>query len=213
MSKNLENLAVVFDCDGTLVDSMGRFADIASDVIARHFGRDREWGRARYRETSGLPFSYQLEEIFPGSAKIPTAVNEYDKKKWESYAKAPFFPDVFPALEWLVSKGAKIAVSSNNDASLLREKMEPIARWLGCVAGFKPGFLKGRAHFKWIQKSLGRTKMIFVGDSLHDAVMAQESHLPFYARVGTFTEDDFRRQGIAGAVLKDFFALENLLPE
>ncbi|MDO8519289.1 MAG: HAD hydrolase-like protein [Deltaproteobacteria bacterium] len=211
MPQNPSNLAVVFDFDGTLVDSMGGFATVASGVICKHFGKTRAWGHTRYLETSGLPFPFQLEKMFPGDLRIPEAVAEYDRIKIESYGKASFFPDVKPALEWLCDQGVGLAISSNNDFAILEKKLGPLASLFDCVAGFEPGFLKGDKHFEWIRARLRDPAMIFIGDSLHDAVMAHKNNIPFYARLGTFTEDDFRQQGIAAGTLDSFSKLKNLV--
>lgn len=208
---DLSNVALVFDFDGTLVDSMGGFATIAASVICKHFGKTPAWGKARYLETSGLPFPFQLEKIFPGDPRIPEAVAEYDREKIESYGKASFFPDVKPALEWLCDQGVGLAISSNNDFALLEKKLGTLASLFDCVAGFEPGFLKGRKHFEWIRARLGSPSLLFIGDSLHDAAMAKENNIPFYARLGTFTEEDFLRQGIAKACLDSFSSLKNLV--
>ncbi|MDO8518742.1 MAG: HAD hydrolase-like protein [Deltaproteobacteria bacterium] len=210
MNPATEKLAFVFDWDGTLVDSMGKFAEIASGVIARHFGRSRAWGKARYLETSGLPFPFQLERIFPGDERNQKAVADYDHLKIESYDSAPFFSDVKPALEWLSGKGVGLAISSNNDYPLLEKKLGALAPLFDCVAGFEPGFLKGKSHFDWIRGRLKGHRLIFVGDSLHDAAMAGGNGIPFYARTGTFTEDDFKLQGIASGCISTLFDLEKV---
>ena len=45
---------VMFDLDGTLIDTMGDFADIAADEMARAHGYDFAHARRRYLETSDL---------------------------------------------------------------------------------------------------------------------------------------------------------------
>ena len=58
--------AYLFDFDGTLVDTMGGFADIAGRVInGFHPHISFEAARRRYLETSGIPFFQQLEIICP----------------------------------------------------------------------------------------------------------------------------------------------------
>ena len=201
----IRKVVFVFDWDGTLVDSMGGFAEIASKVIARHYGQSPSWGRERYLETSGLPFPLQLEKIFPGDARNRQATDDYDRLKMESYGKAPFFPDVRPALALLKEKGYGLAVSSNNDAALLDQKLGSLVSLFDCVAGFEPGFLKGKAHFDWIRRKLARPNLVFIGDSLHDARMAREAGIPFFARIGTFSEEDF--SGMATGCIHNLFDL------
>src|ERR1700742_4647011 len=60
--------AVLFDLDGTLIDTMQVFADVAADVMVRHHALDRTAARTAYLATSGIPFFQQLEKIVPGDA-------------------------------------------------------------------------------------------------------------------------------------------------
>jgi phosphoglycolate phosphatase-like HAD superfamily hydrolase len=206
--------AIVFDLDGTLVNSMGEFAGIASEVMARHFKCDRKWAFQRYVQTCGLPFPFQLELIFPGDSRNRLAVENYNRAKREIYAKIPFFHDAGPALTWLRNRGVVLAVSSNNDYEVMLSKITGLGSTLfDYVAGFKPpAFLKGPSHFEWLSQQSGirARKMIFVGDSLHDAVMARDCGLKFIAKLGTFSELDFRKQGIADRVIKNIFDLAEL---
>ena len=57
---------LVFDLDGTLIDTMGDYADKAAALIRDHYGTPKDEARRRYFETSGVPFEQQLEQIFPG---------------------------------------------------------------------------------------------------------------------------------------------------
>ena len=73
--------AVVLDLDGTLVDTMQTFADVASDVMASAFGISRAWGRARYLQTSGIPFFQQLEIIMPGNSANQRVAQRFERFK------------------------------------------------------------------------------------------------------------------------------------
>ena len=58
---------VVFDVDGTLIDTMQSFADYAALLMKDHYGVEFSEARSVYFETSGLPFRKQLAQIFPGN--------------------------------------------------------------------------------------------------------------------------------------------------
>lgn len=201
---------IVFDLDGTLVDSMSGFADVAQEVIAHLYCVDPLWAREHYRATSGLPFPLQLEAIFPGHPLNPQAVEKYDSARASGYAKAPFFADVFPALEVLKDKGVRLAVSSNNYQNLLDEKIDGHRELFDEAFGFSPpDFLKGKRHFEKLEKTLGVSskEILFVGDSLHDAKTAQACGIDFVARTGTFTRKQFEEQGIALQIVDDLLCI------
>ncbi len=204
---------IVFDFDGTLLDSMTGFGDIAADVISRLFGRDVSWARDQYRQTSGLPFPFQLEKIFPGDLRNRQAVSEFDRIKMDTYPHRPFYPDFESTLTALKAEGYLLAISSNNDHRLLEWRLKEKSSYFDFVLGFTEGFLKGKAHFDWIKNQTGlqNSQILFIGDSLHDAEMAQENAIPFVAKLGTFSENDFARQGIAQKTIHHLSELTKIL--
>lgn len=210
-SMKINPFVVVFDFDGTLVDSMTDFARIASRIMAHCFGCDPEWAHNKYRETSGLPFPYQIEKIFPGDQRNKKAVEEFVSEKLSLYQSYPFYEDVEPALSWLKSNDLKLAISSNNDEGLIRRKIKPLEAYFDKIFGFHDGFLKGKAHFDRIKEELNcsEKEVIFIGDSLNDARVARENNIPFIGRIGTFSEQDFINQGIAMAAVSDFLSLKD----
>ncbi len=199
---------IMFDLDGTLVNSMGCFADLAATIMSQEYGFSFEKAREAYCQTSGLPFPYQLEKIFPHHPKNEGSAIRFAADKISIYDSCPFFSDVLPAMILLKSKGFDVVVSSNNDQDIVDQKLKQLPFWFDLALGYKPGFLKGLQHLKVVQRVYGvKSQPIFVGDSLHDAVMAQELKLPFIARTGTFTADDFKKQNIAFGAVSDFFML------
>src|SRR5262249_60976340 len=72
---------LLFDLDGTLVDTMQAIADLAAGVMARHFGVVERPARKLYLEPSGIPFQQQLEAIFGDQAGVPAAAFECETEK------------------------------------------------------------------------------------------------------------------------------------
>lgn len=117
---------VMFDLDGTLVDTMGGFADIAADVMAARHGVEWDWARGQYLETSGLPFCKQLEVIFPGHAANQDASDEFEARKLAVCEATSMDARTVEGLEALRGLGLKLVVSSNTgqtvvDAFVARE--------------------------------------------------------------------------------------------
>lgn len=185
---------IAFDLDGTLVDSMTGFADIAENVIHKHFQVSLGAARVYYKTTSGLPFRFQLQKLFPGHAAIGKAEEEFETVKALEYPRRPFFKDVTSALKKLKNAGFLLSVSSNNGEDNVRQKMSGHADYFSDILGFRPGFFKGTDHFRHLAQkhALHPGEMLFVGDSLHDAKMAADNGISFVARLGTFTDQDFR---------------------
>lgn len=207
--------AIVFDFDGTLINSMAGFGEIAAQVLDRQFACGIEWAYQRYIETSGLPFSFQIEKIFPGDSRNAAALEEFTRLKKEYYRDCPFYSDVAASLQSLKKQGFVLAISSNNEQDILDSKAAELGVDFDLVLGFRPNFLKGRDHFNRILSELGlsRESVVFVGDSLHDGLAASESQIPFIARTGTFTQQQFDKQGIAFAGVSDFSELPRVLEQ
>jgi len=188
--------AVMFDFDGTLVDTMSGFADIASDVMHRRYGHDLATARHDYLRTSGLPFRQQLELIFPGDPRNDDAASEFEATKQEGFFAERFDDDVKAAVAGLQRKGLRCIVSSNNFQELVDRFVarETDVRF-DLVLGARPNFYKGADHFRHVREVLGlaEDELVFVGDSLKDGQKASATRVRFIARTGTFTADDFAR--------------------
>jgi len=205
---------LVFDMDGTLYDTMGALNVVAQNVMHKHYGLAHAFGSELYKKTSGLPFRYQLETIFPKHAANDTASDEFESTKRTMYQKpVQPFPEVIEHLKLWKNWGYKIAVSSNDEEANVKIKMGDDAVLVDVLLGHRPGFLKGKAHFDELQNRFGLQKdqMLFVGDSLHDGRMAAENGIPFVGRLGTFSKNEFLALNIPCDLVKDFFELHGLL--
>lgn len=203
----------VFDFDGTLVDSMGAFAEIAADVLRAGYGLAYDVGRQRYLETSGIPFFQQLEVLFPGGQRNSLLADEFEQRKLDGFFSEPYFDDVVGALESLRAHGITTAVSSNNFQYNVDEFVARNPAPLDHVLGFREGFAKGRDHFRYLMEAEGVTAddIGFVGDSLKDGERALESGVAFIGRTGTFTRDRFLQHFPGLAVVDSLTELAPLI--
>lgn len=186
---------LVFDFDGTIVNSMEAFADVAAEVMPKYFPIDRETARRRYLETSGLPFFQQLEVIFPGNPSNKRAAEEFEKKKLENYFEKPLYEDAAETLRHLREKGIKVVVSSNNFQELVDRFVEQTGIAFDMVLGFRPNFAKGADHFAHIMREMNckHDEVAFVGDSLKDGERACDFGIDFIGKKGIFSESEFKR--------------------
>jgi len=184
----------VFDLDGTLVDTMHGFADIAAAVISERHGWAKEKARSGYMETCGIPFFQQLEVLFPGDSKNAVSADEFEQRKARYFYGATMRGDDREALALLKESGCRLAVSSNNFEALVKgmiRREAPDA--FDVVLGYQEGFAKGPAHFAHIFSKLGvaAASTVFVGDSLSDLDKAAAAGTDFVAVTGTFGRDRF----------------------
>ena len=194
----------IFDFDGTIVDSMNEFADIASVVLNKYFGTPLETARRQYFETSGLPFFEQIELLHPGDAKNKLAANEYETAKKINYLNHKKFDDVDGALAKFRSNGIKTAVSSNNFQELVDALVEKLGLKFDLVLGYRANFAKGKDHFEFARKNFGCDKgdMLFVGDSIKDAERAKSYGIDFVAKSGTFSREEFKKSDTSMDVIE-----------
>lgn len=214
-SRTVTPRAVIFDFDGTLVDSMSAFADIAGKVMAKHHGIDEATARQRYLETSGIPFFQQLEVIAPGNPNNAAAAEEFERLKLEGYFDEPLYQDTIKTLKQLRAQGVKVVVSSNNFQHLVDQFVERKGMTFDLVLGYQEGFDKGEAHFRRVEESLGvpRNRMTFVGDSIKDGERAIASGVSFIAKEGTFTRNEFRSEFPKARVIENLAELTKLIDD
>lgn len=195
---------VVFDFDGTIVNSMDAFADIAADVMPKHLPIDAATARRRYLETSGIPFFEQLEVMFPAHPANKKVAEEFERIKVKGYFSRPVYGDAKETLEHLKKSGVKVAVSSNNFQELVEKFVGQADISFDIVLGFKPNFAKGADHFAHILKRTGcsRDEMTFVGDSLKDGERAAEFGVDFIGKEGIFSGGEFKEHFPASDVIR-----------
>jgi HAD superfamily hydrolase (TIGR01549 family) len=187
---------MLFDLDGTLVDTMGAFADLAAEVMVERYGLLRRNARHLYLQTSGVPFAQQLEIIFGELAENRDAAAEFEARKAAVAGAAEMDGETRGAMESLRDAGVRLVVSSNGN----QEHVEGFAARSGglfeLALGFGAGLAKGEPHVALVCDALGarRERMAFVGDSLRDGELAAQTGLSFIARAGTFSRRDLARR-------------------
>jgi phosphoglycolate phosphatase len=185
--------AVLFDFDGTLVDSMGDLADIASDVIYKYYKLSKDYGEMLYKATSGLPFCKQIEMMFSDVEKNKLAVDEFETRKKSSFKEHKLFDDTLETIGYLRGKGYMTIISSNNFKEVIEDYLGSSGLKVDEVLGFGGGLSKGRSHVDYISSKYGLQKdeIILVGDSLKDAELAMECGISFIGKTGLNSREGF----------------------
>ena len=206
--KIMNKRAYLFDFDGTLVDTMGGFADIAGRVIHEfHPEKSFEEAKADYLNTSGVPFEQQVEILFPGDSKNSDKVAIFEEEKKEGFFNQTFDEDVRYTIDFMRQRGDITAVCSNNFQELIDRFVAREGLVFDVVLGYRgKDFQKGRDHFEFIMNKfdLSVNDLVFVGDSLKDADKAFANKIKFIGKCGTFTREDFLK------IDKDIITVNNL---
>ncbi len=185
---------LVFDLDGTLIDTMGDYADKAAALIFEHYGLKIAEARRRYFETSGLPFEWQLEQMFPKEPCNTEVAEIFESWKDGHLANVTLSSETEQLLRGWRNTGFRAAISSNNLEPYVQRLATgwPVDVALGYRA--QDGFGKGEPHFQKLEErfDFSRQQMLFIGDSPNDARIAAQCKVPFLALLtGEFAEADF----------------------
>lgn len=184
---------VIFDFDGTIVDSMSFLVEVAAGLLSSRYGMDPDRARQAYIDTTGLPFVKQMEIIAPGDSRNRETVAAFEARKRESLLDFSLFPDAPGAVRRIRQSGIKACVSSGNYEELIAEVLEVRGLEFDLVMGFRPGFEKGIDHFRFAMGTFGATadQVLFVGDSKKDGLAARSAGVRFIARAGLLSAEEF----------------------
>jgi HAD superfamily hydrolase (TIGR01549 family) len=195
---------VIFDVDGTLVDSVDEHAEAWRRAFLE-FGRD-------------LPFAHVRSQIGKGADQlIPVFFNDEELarfgKELEEYRSALFLKDFLPKIrpfpkvrelfQRLRKEGIRIALASSAKEQELKHYVK-LCRIEGLFeeATSKEDVDKSKPHpdiFEAALKRLGNPDVsttLVVGDTPYDALAAGKLHLPTLGVLcGGFPADDLRAAG------------------
>lgn len=131
-----EKKAVIFDLDGTLVDSMGIWGQIDIEYLGAH---GYEVPKGLQKEIEGLSFT-EVAVYFKERFLIPESIEEI-KRTWKEMAEDKYRYEVLlkPGIEkflpFLRKRGISMAVASSNDRTLIETvlKSHRILEYFQCI--------------------------------------------------------------------------------
>jgi phosphoglycolate phosphatase-like HAD superfamily hydrolase len=209
--KNIK--ACLFDFDGTLVDDMQEFADLAAETIGKYYGTSFKLARRRYVDLTGIPFVLQMAAIFPGGEKNAQVVDYFETNKEDIFFNKNVEEGVKKTLVWLKSRGFKIAVSSGGFKEMIDEFCKKENILFDEVLGYEENFEKGPQHFQYLldKFKLEKNQLLFCGDSLKDAEKGINFGIKFIGIAGTFSKKSFRDKFNSIKVIDGIPELEKIL--
>ncbi|MEB2836308.1 MAG: HAD family hydrolase [Desulfurococcales archaeon] len=162
---------VLLDFDGTMVDTMGAYAELAAGLVEARAGLPRGEALRLYLETAGMAFRDQLRLMGLTGGLAEALAREFEEGKRRILSRLRLHPKV----EWLASqlraRGLRVIVSTNNECSVVNSNKE-LTRVFDAILCHDParGTGKGEPHLRLIEERLGveRCEVVFIGDSDYD---------------------------------------------
>ncbi|MDO8428846.1 MAG: HAD family hydrolase [Candidatus Diapherotrites archaeon] len=233
--KKTETKVIVFDLDGTLLDTMGKpkgksGIDITQKntqayvkAMKKFFEIPEQIAGEQHIRTSGKPMFMQIPNLLK-QEKIQAS--EQQRKNAESYAlklvlqgMPKLFPKTKKMLLTLKKEGWKMIVSSGSVKATPVVKKTGLNKYLDEVlnADHPNQFYKGVPHFRYIFKKYPAEEYFFATDSLHDIEKAKQAEqvlgkkIHCIGRIGTFTKKEWT--GKAEFVFQNSLELSDYLKD
>jgi phosphoglycolate phosphatase-like HAD superfamily hydrolase len=177
---------IVFDFDGTLVDSMPKLRELATYVLQDHFGLSPKKADDQYMLTVGRSFMEQLNIISPRSLRenINAAAAFYEKQV-ASYETVLLHTGVIDTIEFLNGTDIKYAICSSTTDQLVKDVIgRLLPEFRGKILGreFGPKF----TQLQSLVHATDAPDRWFIGDTPFDGQMARQAKARFVGVTHTF---------------------------
>lgn len=177
---------IIFDLDGTLVDSMPLLTDLAVELLVDRYGLTVDEARGRYLGTIGMSFPDQLETMFSGHAENVATAELYRQRKKAGYVASEELPNARRVPALLQAGGAVVFIVSSTELDLVQRVVVNL-RLPGTVVtcgGRKLDQLEYVA-------SNSSGSLFFIGDTPYDALLADQVGARFLGVTHTVDRDEF----------------------
>ncbi len=177
--------SIIFDLDGTLIDSFEAINDAFDEVFSAFQGRT-----ITFKESNsyvGVPLEGLLGELF-GKENQDEAIRIFrNRYKEVCFEKTSLIEGVKEILNSLKKRGKSLNVATNKTGSISRELLEhlEIGNLFDCIFGVYDG-LEGKPAPAMIKKIAEKTdiplsKTVLVGDSPVDIMTAKNAGIPIFS--------------------------------
>lgn len=215
---------LIFDMDGTLVNSMNQHADIFSKILNDEYGVPHELSKQEYIKTAGQPLDDQFNcALFRAKGVLIKDMSVLLSQFWMSVEKQQpvLFPEVLDVIEQLSKAGYTLVVISGCAPIIVQTKLRKtnthhyFKLMLGTDKNI-PGMVKGEDHLRIIQRDLFltpeqfRANSVLIGDSEYDMAIAKRFGLLAIGRITNENGDVLIKAG-AGLLIDNLIDLKNLL--
>jgi HAD superfamily hydrolase (TIGR01549 family) len=206
---------VLFDWDGTLINSLDIKVHNAGELFEQALGLSRREVESAYRRHSGIPRRPLFDAICRETGHPPLEEGLYAQlsarfshSNRQALTQAALDPesrrqllpmDTIETLKALHEKGYPLYISSSADT----KEIEAIAQVLGLaeyfqeILGSQPGFTKGKDHAEFVMQrsNLRREQLVFVGDEPTDIALGRQAGVLTIAKAGTYPASILEQAG------------------
>jgi phosphoglycolate phosphatase len=190
---------IVFDLDGTLIDTAPDLIDMLNVILARRDVKAVAFGEARAMIGAGVKPLLERALLTRGIALAPDALDALYAEYLELYAahiadRSRPFPGLETALDTLAAQGCRFAVCTNKLEWLsvrLLDALNMSRRFAAIVGQDTFGVRKPDPEIlrRTIERAGGRTdRAVMVGDSMTDVATARNAGVPVIAVDFGYTE-------------------------
>jgi phosphoglycolate phosphatase-like HAD superfamily hydrolase len=152
-----------------------------------------------YRNTTGMDFATQLEEIAPDNPRNTELASRFEAIKADLLRSSGPFADALALLAELNRLGIGVSVCSSTRQELVtrfcaRTGITDLAEGVHGLTEYRTK----RDQLEQVLRATGRSpgQLLFVGDSLYDARIARRLGIGFIGVARLFTPDEFASVGV-----------------
>ena len=188
---------VVFDLDGTLIDTMPAYGHMAISLITALHEISFENAVDAYLATVGRPFVEQLELMFPGHPSNQAVLSHFEMFKADYQESIVGFSDSLEACKVLAKAEIPLAVVSSTYRALVTSLVKRCE--LNDYINFMTGYDADSSLTKTAQLVIFQEKfsnITFIGDTAYDAEIAEDLGINFLAVTHTFPAQYFKDRNI-----------------
>lgn len=193
---------ILFDWDGTLVNSLDIKVCNAGLLYNETFGVDPRQVEGSYRQHSGIPRRQLFEAIctdlglpIPDDACFQQLSQRFTEMNMAALtdARTPglLHHETPVVLRQLADRGYPMYISSAADPQEIRHivKALDLGMYFHEIMGSSPGFSKGEQHVEHVcqRHNVSSSRIAFVGDDLSDIRLGHAAGVLTIAKVGTHT--------------------------
>jgi CDP-L-myo-inositol myo-inositolphosphotransferase len=191
--------AVAFDFDGTVADTMGVLTNLATSLLSAEFDLTRDEATRRYLATAGDDFATQLDAILADHPRAHEVAARFESQKETLVAGCRPFADAGPALAQLRRAGVPILLCSSTRTELVQRfcRRHGLSELATTIDGWRSEHPKAEQLAVWAASiGVAPSDVLFVGDSLRDAAIAEAAGLRFVGLARPGHPDAFAGSGI-----------------